>query len=214
MGLGLLLGQAQAAVFSAPLGELTPGQRERSDISLNVDFDGATRTINFDYIGASAVTDPNANGVLAFPNNWNNTITHLELGSFANGKPANLERVRFLGFTLTGTQAGLHTLNNGETLNFRNGSGAPEIQVQASTLQLGFNALASTPLTEDFFASAADGLGQLTIFNGNTAFPNSNIRISSLRFELIAVPEPATTALLVSALATLVVLRRRLKHRL
>ena len=218
IGFGPLIRHAQAAIVTVPLDVFTLAQTDRTGYNINVDFDGATRTINFATLITTAANDPNGDGLLAFPSNNSPSITYMIM-NFANGKPANLERVRFLGFTLTGTQAGLDALNNNEILNFEERSGPGPLysrrQVHQSELQLGFNAHYSSAFTEDVFANSDDGLGKISIFNSNnTNNPNSDIRIKSLRFEMIAVPEPATTALLVSALATLVVLRRRLKHRL
>lgn len=213
IGFGPLTGHAQAAVVTVPLDVFTPAQTNRNDISINVDFDGATRTINFPFMQTSTVQDPNANGLLAFTSNDSTDLLYFR-GQFANGRPSNLERIRLVGFTLTGSQAGLNALNGNEILTFQDLSvtlpgDPPELTVQANNLQIGFNAIASTPLSEDFLAEYGDAFGKLAIQNSGSVTPNNDLRISSLRFELIAVPEPQTYALIAAALATLAVACRK-----
>ena len=213
LGLSLSTVQAQNGVFNVNLDTIFQTANSLNGGSMNVTFEGVDRTITHGLFTAHAQADSSNGGPKIIPNFVDNSnIVTCNLGYLAN--TAGVKGVRFLGFTLSGVQADLDNITT-ESLNFRSSDEDQSFDVAANTLQIGFNSVPRTTLTDNFFASSAsfDRMGtiQLTLNKNGAGNISSDLRITSLRFELSSVPEPQSYALFAAALAGFAVYFRKNK---
>ena len=213
LGLSLSTVQAQNGVFNVNLDTIFQTANALNGGTTSVTFEGVNRTIDHGFFTAHALADAGNGGPWIIRNNYVDIVT-CNLGTLMI--TTGVQAVRFLGFTLSGVEADLANITT-ESLNFRSTDENQSFDVAANTLQIGFNSIVPrTTLTDNFFASSAsnDRMGtiQLTLNRNGAGNISSNLRITSLKFELSSVvPEPQSYALFAAALAGFAVYFRKNK---